>query len=85
MITILIRTIIIYFLLILTMRIMGKRQLGELDVGELVITILLSEIATTPITNPDRPFIEALVPIATLVFLEVITRSEERRVGKECQ
>ena len=52
---------------------MGKRQLGELDIGELVITILLSEIATTPITNPDRPFIEALAPIATLVLLEILT------------
>jgi uncharacterized membrane protein YcaP (DUF421 family) len=52
---------------------MGKRQLGELDVSELVITILLSEIATTPITNPDRPLLEAIVPIATLVSLEILT------------
>ena len=52
---------------------MGKRQLGELDVGELVITILLSEIATTPITNPERKLIDAVVPIATLVLLEVLT------------
>jgi uncharacterized membrane protein YcaP (DUF421 family) len=52
---------------------MGKRQLGELDVGELVITILLSEIATTPITNPERKFIEALVPIVLLAILEILT------------
>lgn len=52
---------------------MGKRQLGELDVGELVITILLSEIATTPITNPERRFIDALVPIALLSLLEILT------------
>ncbi len=73
MLTIFIRTVIIYVILTLTMRIMGKRQLGELDVSELVITILLSEIATTPITNPDRPLIEAFVPIATLVTLEVLS------------
>lgn len=52
---------------------MGKRQLGELDVGELVITILLSEIATTPITNPERKFIDAVVPIAILALLEILT------------
>lgn len=73
MLTVFIRTVIIYVILTITMRIMGKRQLGELDVSELVITILLSEIATTPITNPDRSVIEALVPIATLVSLEVLS------------
>ena len=73
MLTIFIRTVVIYVILTVTMRIMGKRQLGELDVSELVITILLSEIATTPITNPDRSLVEALVPIATLVTLEVLS------------
>lgn len=73
MLIIFIRTIIIYVILMLTMRIMGKRQLGELDVGELVITILLSEIATTPITNPDRPLLHAIIPIATLAALEVLS------------
>ncbi len=73
MLTVFIRTVIIYIILTVTMRIMGKRQLGELDVGELVITILLSEIASMPITNPEQPFWNALVPIATLATLEIIT------------
>ncbi len=73
MITIIIRTVIIYFFLVIIMRIMGKRQLGELDVGELVITILLSEIATLPITEEDKPMWMAIVPIAILASLEIIT------------
>lgn len=73
MTTILIRTVLIYIILNLTIRIMGKRQLGELDVGELVITILLSELATTPIANPERSFWEAVVPIVTLASLEILT------------
>ncbi len=73
MLTIFIRTVIIYVIVTITMRIMGKRQLGELDVGELVITILLSEIATTPITNPETPVVEALIPIVTLAALEILT------------
>ena len=73
MLTIFLRTVLIYIILTVIMRLMGKRQLGELDVGELVITILLSEIATTPITNPERSFTEALVPIATLATLEILT------------
>ena len=73
MLTIFIRTVIIYFILTIIMRIMGKRQLGELDVGELVITIILSEIATNPVTNPERSMLEAIVPIATLASLEILT------------
>lgn len=72
MLTIFIRTIIIYFILTIIMRIMGKRQLGELDVGELVITIILSEIATNPITNPERSMLEAIIPMITLASLEIL-------------
>ena len=72
MLTILIRTLIIYFFLILTMRFMGKRQLGELEISDLVTTLLLSEIASLPITNTDIPLTHALLPILTLTALEVV-------------
>ena len=73
MTTVIIRTVIIYLSLLITMRLMGKRQLGELDMSELVITILLSEIASTPITTPETSLLHALIPIAVLVSLEIIT------------
>ncbi len=73
MLSILVRTLIIYVILTVIMRIMGKRQLGEIDVSELVITIILSEIAANPITNPERPILEAVVPAATLALLEILT------------
>lgn len=73
LISIFIRTVIIYVILTITMRIMGKRQLGELDVGELVITILLSEIASLPITNEEKPIMQALIPIVTLAALEILS------------
>ena len=73
MLSIFLRTVTIYCILTLTMRSMGKRQLGELDVGELVITILLSEIASLPITNPEKSLLHAIIPIATLAALEILT------------
>ena len=72
MITIVLRTLIIYLLLIGIMRFMGKRQLGELEVSELVTTLLLSEIASLPITNQDIPMSHALLPILLLMSLEVL-------------
>ena len=71
MITIFIRTIIIYFLLIGTMRLLGKRQLGELEVSELITTILLSEIASMPISNLNIPISYAIIPLITIVTFEV--------------
>lgn len=73
MFTILFRTILIYVFLIGIMRLMGKRQLGELEVTDLVITLLLSEIATIPITDKNTPLLYAIVPVITLASFEVFT------------
>ncbi|MBQ9162204.1 MAG: DUF421 domain-containing protein [Clostridia bacterium] len=72
MVTVFARTLIIYAFLLITMRFMGKRQLGELEISELVITFLLSEIASLPITNTELPLLHAIIPITTLMALEVI-------------
>ena len=66
------RTLIIYITLTLSMRFMGKRELGELEVGELVTSLLLSEICSIPIDNPDIPLMNALIPVLFIVSLEVI-------------
>lgn len=73
MTTILIRTLIIYFSLIITMRLMGKRQIGELEVTDLVTTLLISEIASLPITNQEIPVLFAIIPMITLLVLEIIS------------
>ena len=71
MLTILFRTLFIYLVLYTVMRVMGKRQIGELEVTDLVTTLLLSEIASLPITNRELPVTHAIVPMITLLFLEV--------------
>ena len=71
MIAILFRTLIIYLILSVAMRLMGKRQIGELEVTDLVTTLLLSEIAALPITNTELPLSHALIPMITLLFLEI--------------
>ena len=72
LITVLIRTVLIYIILIAVMRMLGKRQIGELELSELVITIMLSELAVTPIMDINIPLLHTIVPIAVLVSLEVI-------------
>lgn len=72
MFTLFIRTVTVYALLIGAMRLLGKRQLGELEVSELITTILLSEIAAVPITNPDSPLSHAAIPLITIIVFEVV-------------
>ena len=73
MTTIFARTIIIYLILMCAMRLMGKRQIGELELSDLVTTLLISELASLPITDNLIPLSHALIPIVTLVAFEVIS------------
>lgn len=70
MVTVFLRTIIIYIILTCTMRIMGKRQIGELEISELIVTFMLSELATIPISDTEVPLLNAIVPILLLLSLE---------------
>ena len=69
---IVIHSIIMYALLILFMRVMGKRQLGQLEPSELVVTILISEVASTPMAEPDKPLYYGIVPVFVLFLLELL-------------
>ncbi|MBR2353324.1 MAG: DUF421 domain-containing protein [Clostridia bacterium] len=69
----LIRTVLIYLILMIAMRMMGKRQIGELEISDLITTLLISEIASLPITDGDIPISHAIVPIIALMTFEVVT------------
>lgn len=65
-----IRTIISYILVVVAVRIMGKRQVGQLEPTELVITLMISDLATIPLTHVSIPLVYGIVPILTLIILE---------------
>lgn len=67
-----IRSVILYCIIIFSVRLMGKRQIGELQPSELAITILISNIATLPVEDTGIPLVKGLMPILTLVCLDVI-------------
>ena len=66
------RTIIVYVAVIIGVRLMGKRQIGDMQPSELVVTLLLSEIAATPIQDTNQPLLYGVCSIFTLVALEII-------------
>lgn len=73
MLTVFMRTVLIYIFLLIIMRILGKRQIGELEATELVTTLLLSEIATLPITDSNIPFTFAIIPMITIMSIEIFS------------
>ena len=71
MASVIFRTGFIYLLLICIIRLTGKRQIGELQLSELVTTILISEVAASPITNLEIPLLYAVLPITFLIACEI--------------
>ncbi len=67
-----IRTVIIYAFLIAVMKIGGKRQIGELQLSELITALLISEIAANPIQTPSAPLLHAVIPVLSVIFLEIL-------------
>lgn len=70
-----IRTVILYILISISLRAMGKRQVGELSSAELVITLLFSELAAIPMGSTDIPLLYGVIPILTLLALEILISS----------
>lgn len=71
MLIILVRTFILYFLVVIAMRLMGKRQVGELQPSELVTAIMISDVASIPMQNTGVPLLSGVVPILTLLVVEL--------------
>jgi len=66
------RTIIVYAFVVFSLRLMGKRQIGQLQPSELVVAIMISDLATMPMSDVSVPLLYGIVPILTLVICEML-------------
>ncbi len=67
-----IRTIALYLVLIFCVRLMGKRQIGEMEPAELVVTMLIANLASIPMQDGAIPLYSGLVPILTVLGMELV-------------
>lgn len=51
---------------------MGKRQLGELQPFEFAITLVASDLACIPMSDPTIPIIYGIIPVFTLFVVHII-------------
>jgi len=85
MILLIIKTTILYFVVVIAMKAMGKRQIGQLQPFELVVLLIISEMAAISMQNTGVPITSSIVPIITIVILQVFLallnlKSEKARV-----
>lgn len=64
-----IRSIIIYIFVLFAIRFMGKRQVGEMQPFEFVITLIIADLATIPMSEISVPIVHGLIPIIGIIIL----------------
>ena len=66
------RTVILYLVLIAVIRMMGKRQIGQMEPAEFVVTMLVANLASIPMQDGGIPLFSGLVPILTVLGVELL-------------
>ena len=51
---------------------MGKRQVGQMEPSEFVVTMLVANLASIPMEDPDLTLLHALVPTGVVVLFELL-------------
>ena len=69
MITLFVRTIIIYLTVFAVVRLMGKRQISDMQPFDLVVTLLIADAASEPISETSMPLMYGIIPILALFLL----------------
>lgn len=53
------------------MRLMGKREIGQLQPFELAISIMIADLASTPMADPGIPLTNGIIPILALLVMHL--------------
>jgi len=65
------RTFLFYVIITVLYRFMGKREVGQLGIVDLIVSILIAELAAISIDNREESVFLSIVPIVTLVLIQV--------------
>ncbi len=72
MANIFIRTAILYLFAFIMIRAMGRRQIAQLQPFEFVLTVLIADLAASPMSDIGIPLLYGIIPILTLFLLHTI-------------
>lgn len=72
MLVVFIRAVILFAVVFIAIRLMGKRELSKVQPFELAIIIMMSDIASGPMSSRQIPLFSGVIPILTLLVLYII-------------
>ena len=67
------RMIFLYFVILIIFKLMGKREVGELSVMDLVIFVLIADVASFAVDEPERNLFESILPMIILLLIQITT------------
>ena len=87
-----VRSMFLYIIVLVVMRLMGKREIGQLQPFELVISIMIADLASIPMSGLGIPIFNGIIPILGLLTMHFIIsflnlksiRFRELTCGKPC-
>ena len=66
------RATILYIIVLIVMRLMGKREIGQMQPFELVISFMIADLASIPMTDIGIPIFNGILPILGLLTMHLI-------------
>ena len=66
------RATVLYLVLVVGIRLLGKRQIGQMEAPEFVVTMLVANLASIPIEERSISLLSGIVPILTVMGLELL-------------
>lgn len=72
MLIVFLRALILYAIVFIVIRLMGKRELSKVQPFELAIIILISDLASAPMSSRGISIFDGVVPIVTLLVAYII-------------
>ena len=65
-------TVLFYIVLLVSVRLLGKRQIGQMEPSEFVVTMLVANLASIPMEDPNLTALHGLLPIIIVVAAELL-------------
>ena len=73
MIVTVLRCVIIYIVALIVIRVMGKRQIAQMQPIDVVITLIIADLATIPMSDQSVPLLSGIIPLLVLTVLHFLT------------
>lgn len=76
------KTVFSYFFLLIILKIMGKRELSQVSIFDVVIFLIMSELFSLALNDPESSLLHFVIPVIIIVILEVASAALSLKSGK---